>query len=120
MKQAATIFFLVLIISTHTQLGQLFKLPLLIEHYIKHQKQNGVSLLDFLAEHYASNHRDADLHEDEQLPFKNITMHSNYAIVTPFNQTFVSVRLPAGQKVSFTSKYIPQQYLDSIFHPPKV
>ncbi|HET9744643.1 MAG TPA: hypothetical protein VFP97_02955, partial [Chitinophagaceae bacterium] len=69
MRTVATIFLLVLMVSIQTPIGQLFKLPLLIEHFIKHQKRNGVSLIDFLEEHYSSGHNDADLPEDEQLPF---------------------------------------------------
>ena len=121
MKKAAIIFIMVLIVSIQTPLGQLFKLPLLVEHYIKHQKQNGVSLFSFLADHYSTDHKDGDLPEDEQLPFKNITFYSiGYAIVTPVIQANVLAPLPAEKKVMFSDIYIPQQHLTSIFHPPRV
>jgi hypothetical protein len=120
-KQAATIFLLVLIASIQTPFGQLFKLPLLIEHYIKHQKQDGVSLLDFLEDHYASNHKDADSSEDEQLPFKNTTFQNmGYAIVTPIVKANVVVSLPAEKRIVLPDSDIPQQHSGSIFHPPRV
>jgi hypothetical protein len=120
-KKTASIFLLVLMVSIQTPLGQLFKLPLLIEHYIKHQKQDGVSLIDFLEAHYASNHKDADLPEDEQLPFKNATFQNiGYAIVTPIVQTDEVALLATEKKIVLPVTYTPQQYLGSIFHPPRV
>jgi hypothetical protein len=120
MKTAASIFLLILMLSIQTPLGQLVKLPLLIEHFIKHQKQDGVSMLGFLANHYAADHNDADLPEDENLPFKNISFNTiGYAIVTPASQANVFAPLPADKKVNFPGIYTPQQHLTSIFHPPR-
>ena len=121
MKNAVTIFLLVLMVSIQTPLGQVFKLPLLVEHYLKHQKQNGDSLINFLENHYESNHRDADFPEDEQLPFKNIMFYNiGYAILNPVVHANVVASLPAGKKVVFSDNYILQQHLASIFHPPRV
>jgi hypothetical protein len=121
MKKAATIFLLVLMVSIQTPFGQLLKLPLLVEHYIKHQKQDGVSLINFLEDHYVSDHQDADLPEDEQLPFKNIMLYSiGYAILTPVVQANVVAPLPTEKKVVFPDTYNPQQHLAGIFHPPRV
>ena len=121
MRTGVTIFFLVLLVSVQTPVGQLFKLPLLIEHFIKHQKQDNVSLLGFLQEHYSSDHNDADLPEDEQLPFKNITFFTiGFAIVPCVVKSQVFVPLIADKKVIFRDTYAPQQHLGSIFHPPRV
>lgn len=121
MKTASTIFLLILMVSIQTPVGQLFKLPLLIEHFIKHQKRNGVSLINFLDDHYSSDHNDADLPEDEQLPFKSITIHAiGYAIVPGIIKGNVIVPLPVDKKVIFPETYAPQQHLARIFHPPRV
>lgn len=121
MRALATIFLLLLLVSIQTPVGQVFKLPMLIEHFIKHQKQEGVSLIDFLQDHYTSDHNDADLPEDEQLPFKNITFYTiGYAIVPDVIKTNVFVPLPADKKVIFPDTYTPQQHFASIFHPPRV
>jgi len=121
MKKAVTLCVLVLMVCIQTPLGQLFKLPLLVEHYIKHQKQDGVSLVGFLEGHYASNHQDEDLPEDEQLPFKNVLLYSiGYAILTPLVPVTVFAPLPTEKKIDFAHTYSPQQHLACIFHPPKV
>ena len=120
MRIASTIFFLILMVSIQTPAGQLLKLPLLIEHYIKHQKQNGVSIVAFLAEHYSSNHNDDDKPEDEQLPFKNVTFNAiGYAIVPGVIKANAMAPLPYDKKVIFPETYAPQQHLARIFHPPR-
>lgn len=120
MRTPVTIFLLVLMVSIQTPVGQLFKLPLLIEHLIKHQKQYGVSLFGFLQDHYSPDHNDADLPEDEQLPFKNITFYTiGYAIVPGVFKTTVFITLPADRRIIFPETYTPQQHLGSIFHPPR-
>jgi hypothetical protein len=109
------------LVSVHTPLGQFFKLPQLIEHYKKHQKQEGVSLIEFLRDHYAADHNDADLPEDEKLPFKNITFNSiGYAIVTPVIQSNLLRPVLISKQIVSKDIYIPHQHLGSIFHPPRV
>jgi hypothetical protein len=110
-----------LMVSIQTPVGQLFKIPVLIEHFLKHQQQNGVSLIGFLQDHYRSDHKDADLPEDEQLPFKQITFNAlGYAIVPSVIKTNEVISLPADRVVTFPQIYTPQQHLGSIFHPPRV
>ena len=121
MKNAAAIFFLLLLVSIQTPVGQVFKLPLLIEHFGKHQKQDDVSLIDFLKDHYTEQHNDADWPEDEQLPFKNITFYSiGSAIVPATSRPHVTVPLTADKRILFPETYLLQQHLSSIFHPPRV
>lgn len=121
MKIPATIFLLVLMVSLQTPVGQFLKLPLLIEHFIKHQKQDGVTLIDFLSDHYSPGHKDADLPEDEQLPFKNVTFYAiGYAIVPTVIKGIEIIPLPVDKKVIFPETYTPQQHLQCIFHPPRV
>ena len=120
MKKAVTIFLLALMVSIQTPLGQLLKLPLLIEHYLKHQGRENVSLIGFLKDHYAARHQDADLPEDESLPFKNITINNTgYAIVTPVIESGIAAPLPLEIKIFFYDPYTPQQHSASIFHPPR-
>lgn len=120
MKTAATIFLLTLLVSTQTPVGQLLKLPLLIEHFIKHQEQEGISLLGFLHEHYTSGHSDADLPEDEQLPFKTIVLCSiGNAIVPGEIKTDFFIPFTVEKKIMLPAGYSPQQHLNSIFHPPR-
>lgn len=121
MKIAVTIFLLILLVSIQTPLGQLFKFPLLIEHFAKHQQKDKVSLLAFLEDHYSPHHNDADLPEDEQLPFKSTIFYTiGYAVLPGIIKTNAIVPLRADIKVVLPDPYTPQQHLASIFHPPKL
>lgn len=96
-------------------------MPFLVEHFIKHQNHSGVSILGFLAEHYAADHNDADLPEDEKLPFKNNTLYGiGYAIVTPLIQSNDFIPMPIDKKIISTYTYTPQVHVAGIFHPPRV
>lgn len=121
MRTSVTIFFLVLMVFIQTPAGQLLKLPILIEHFMKHQTEDGVSLTGFLQDHYSPGHNDADIPEDEQLPFKNITFYSiGYALIPTVIKTIASNKLPADKKLIFSEACTPQQHIGSIFHPPRV
>lgn len=121
MKNAATIFLAILLISVQTPLGQLLKIPLLIEHYIKHRKQDGTSFTSFLKDHYASDHNDADMPEDEQLPFKDLAFqHIGYAIFVPVVQTKTLLPSPVEKMIVFSDAKHAQKHLTSIFHPPRI
>ena len=112
---------MVLLVSTQTPVGQLFKLPFLIEHFIKHQKKEGTSVLGFFHEHYTSDHNDADLPEDEQLPFKTIILSNlGNAIVPSVAKADFSLPVICVGKIILSDAYSPQQHLNTIFHPPRV
>lgn len=73
MRKFFAICFIGVHLFTTTELVELMKLPLLVEHYFEHRSQDiGVTLLDFLSMHYANgeNH-DADYDKDQRLPFKS-------------------------------------------------
>ena len=121
MRVIATIFFLVLLTVTQTPLGQLVKLPVLIEHFSKHKKQDGVSLLQFLTDHYSAKHNDADRSEDEQLPFKTVILQNpGFAIMPSIVKADLTLALNVPTKVTRQGFYTPQQHFCSIFHPPRV
>jgi hypothetical protein len=112
---------LVLLTLTQTPLGQLAKLPVLIEHYYKHKKQDGVSLLEFLKDHYAKGHNDADQSEDEQLPFKTLILQNiGFALVPGIVRIDFSINFDVPKKIILQGFCVPQQHLCSIFHPPRV
>lgn len=71
MKQTAALFFLLIYLSAATELHQLVRLPVFIEHFKEHKSLNGsLGLLDFIALHYFnSEHTDAEAHQE--LPFNS-------------------------------------------------
>lgn len=121
MRILVTILLLILVTLTQTYLGELLKLPALIEHFYKHKKQDGVSLMEFLKGHYTSKHNDADQPEDERLPFKTITtQHIGFAVLPGVVKTDFSLCFDIPGKLIPPDFYSPQQHLYSIFHPPRV
>ena len=119
MRSIASIL-LVLLTVTQTPLGQLLKLPVLMEHFNKHQENEGVSFLEFLNEHYSKEHNDADHSEDEKLPFKSMTLQSpGFAIVTAIFNEDAALNFTVPGNIILNEFYTPQQHLFAIFHPPR-
>jgi len=125
LKRFIAISFLTLVLATNTEFGQLFKLPVLIHHYLEHLEVDGQkSFADFLAEHYASeiNHPD-DAHSDhENLPFKSVDFHIVQVLIVVSHPEF---KLSENSLASSSPKRIAgNQYLhstgvgDSIWQPP--
>lgn len=73
MRKRAAYIFLAIYLLGATELNQLLKMPLLIEHYMEHKLDNGsLSLLSFMYMHYVGDDGDAtDEQKDQNLPFKS-------------------------------------------------
>lgn len=56
----------------NTELHQLLKLPMLVQHFVEHKEENpGITLGEFLYQHYIlPQPKDADYDQDMKLPFK--------------------------------------------------
>ncbi|WP_460554120.1 hypothetical protein [Ferruginibacter profundus] len=96
MKRFSAILFLSLTLLTQTELHQVFKLPVLLQHLAEHRAHNkNMSVADFVILHYFSgNPKDKDYDRDMQLPFKTTECAAmvNVAIIpTPS----YSIKLPA-------------------------
>ena len=121
MRKVVAIGMLLLLVTTHTELGQLLRIPLLLQHYSKHRTNNdGLSFLHFLKDHYTTAHNDEDQAEDRQLPFKSAYDHPVSLLVIP--------SVAEGREVvrcwsSFTYPMLAAPPLTrafhSIFHPPQ-
>lgn len=74
MRQFFAISFLITYLLGNTELGQLIKLPLLINHYYQHKKtDNNISFIGFIQMHYITDDgTTADDNDDLQLPCHNI------------------------------------------------
>ncbi|KKX48475.1 hypothetical protein L950_0220790 [Sphingobacterium sp. IITKGP-BTPF85] len=74
-EKVLAIFFLTTYLISTTELGQLLKFPMLVEHYFEHkEKSPQISVIEFLALHYEGNHlenhpHDDDYDQDQKLPF---------------------------------------------------
>lgn len=124
MKRLIAILFLSLLLLTNTQLGQLMKLPVLVQHYQEHTAMyKGMSFISFLKLHYFNGDpKDADYHRDMQLPFKSAESHINISVFIPFIQSFELNKTFYSIKQSFipqNNDFYSSSHLDNIWQPPK-
>ncbi|MBS1744452.1 MAG: hypothetical protein JST81_15595 [Bacteroidetes bacterium] len=121
MKYSLAIFLFVIMVSTQTPLGQLLKLPILIEHYLQHERRKEISVIAFLVEHYITEQNDGDFPEDQQLPFKQNTIFNIcYAHSHFFYPLQTAPALIKEKQFVFSDTNSKQQHLSGIFHPPRI
>nr|WP_255669529.1 hypothetical protein [Myroides oncorhynchi] len=111
------------LIST-TEVGQVLKFPLLVEHYIEHTSNNPeLSLWGFLQIHYSESHKEEGDPMDEKLPF---VTHTHFvtiiAIVNPspiLKIERIRINTTDDKIHSFDEDEVESSYLSSIWQPPK-
>lgn len=123
LKQWIAILFLSTFILSKTELHQLLKLPVLVQHYFEHgQTDSAISFFVFLKMHYNNPVKDADYQRDMQLPFKSHESHANYSV---FSQQIPSFELNKTsyiiQKsfISIPKDFYSSSYIDNIWQPPR-
>lgn len=107
-----------------TQLSELVKLPLMVEHYVEHKEKNSnLTIWGFLRIHYQGKDVfDADYDKDMKLPFKSYTSICS-VVFYPLTQEYKTI-----QKINY--KYKKQNlytysflysstFLSSIWQPPR-
>jgi hypothetical protein len=125
-KKLICIVFLGAYLISSTELRQLLKFPLLIQHYTEHKEQNkNLGLLQFLAMHYNDEDIiDLDYSKDQQLPFKSQGGYTGAVLSVfepiPFYSLIpkVEIALPVSHAVSNES-FISSTFRSSIWQPPK-
>ena len=126
LKKLFGIFLLSAYLISLTELNQLVKLPLLVEHFIQHkEKDNNLSLWAFLDMHYAHGDvKDADYDDDMKLPFKSHEgcISATFVAYTP--STFDELLTKPGYTESksylvHSEKFLTSSYLSFIWQPPK-
>ena len=124
MRRLFSIFALLLMLATNTELYQLVKLPVLLEHYREHRAGEGLDFLSFLQRHYfAGEQRQPDYERDMQLPFKTPHFISSISLLLAVPEQPNIGILPAPQNSeqgsSRYSEWLPATYLQDIFQPPR-
>ncbi|RTY94765.1 hypothetical protein EKL32_09830 [Flavobacterium sp. GSN2] len=128
MKKIVVISFLFAFLCANTEIGQLFKLPNLLQHFSDHQEDNigqNISLLDFIAIHYNDSHQHSSKEKDshQNLPFKTINTNVN-TVLAFINQTAFSFRKPniiyLNRTVAFSQDFYISSVFTSIWLPPKL
>lgn len=129
MKKLLAICFLTIYIASATEIAQLLRFPLLIEHYFEHKAKNpAMSVVDFLEIHYNGDHlenhpHDDDYEEDQKLPFMMHTP-SYYAVFICPPTVEVEMHNCSLPKQHSTTpirndRFIDDTFLSSIWQPPK-
>jgi len=107
-----------------TDLHELYKLPVLFEHYSEHQQRNAnVSFTDFLSMHYfGQDLDDNDDNRDMQLPFKKLDIHPVHHHFTP-PITGVKLKSAVFRIALNYPGYLPSYTLNPLlsapFRPPR-
>ena len=108
----------------NTSIGQLLKVPNLIEHYIEHKNELttvSISFIDFIESHYSKN-AENNPEEHQDLPFKTFEISSNvFFLVATTNFQIQSVKaLISSKQKFFYNKSFKSHLIDSIWLPPKL
>ncbi|MDV4111496.1 hypothetical protein CMT20_06715 [Elizabethkingia anophelis] len=123
-KKLISILLLTLYLVSTTELYQLFKMPLLIEHYIQHKSLNSeMSLTAFLKTHYDHPVKDSDHDQDQRLPFvSHVSLLSVVFTINPsldfhcIEKVFNPIEI---KKTFYKSALYNKEILNSIWQPPR-
>ena len=126
LKKLFIIFVLSIYVVSLTEVHQLIKLPLLVQHFIEHkEKDTELSLWQFLNMHYAqTDDHDGDAEKDMKLPFKSHDGCIGSLIVAFVPSNFEGIvekpfYVTSNVYLTYTDKFIQPAYLSSIWQPPK-
>lgn len=129
MRRVLAILFLSVYLISTTELVQLLKFPMLVEHYFEHKEKNPqINVMEFLALHYEGNHlenhpHDEDYEHDQQLPFiVHIDVLSVSFVLTPPFSFEIETRKLVGKEpkaLPLDDAFSDNNYLSAIWQPPK-
>jgi hypothetical protein len=125
LKKLIAISFCFVYLFSTTELHELIKLPLLIEHFAEHRQNQHITLWQFLYIHYAMGDvKDADYDKDMKLPFKSHDncVAGNTTIYIPLSEK-LSIQKPiqfVEKKVFETEdRLLPTSFFSTIWQPPR-
>ncbi len=125
-KSASILFFMVYLLST-TEAHQLFKLPVVFQHYAEHKREDkDITIFRFLAIHYLhGSPRDKDYDRDMQLPFKATADCATAVVPVTAPEPTLEISAPEfpGNRNEYFNRndyFIPSEFRCSIFQPPRI
>ncbi|MEO9021380.1 MAG: hypothetical protein ABI237_05335 [Ginsengibacter sp.] len=127
MKKLFAILFLSIYLFSTTELSQLLKIPLLVEHFTEHREENSqLTLWHFLYMHYAMDDvHDADYAKDMKLPFKshdNCVASSIINVYLPSQKVIITkpVQLIKSQHFKTREPFLQSAFQSNIWQPPRI
>lgn len=122
MNKVVAFFLVTVFLCANTSIGQLLKVPNLIEHYIEHKNEAETnSFVQFIKVHYSQN-TENNQEEHQNLPFKTFENTTNVLFVFSFS-TFQLERIKpliSVKKKFFYKKSFKSNLFTSIWLPPKI
>ena len=123
MNKLIAYFLISVFMCANTSIGQLLKVPNLIEHYNEHKNEltsNSILFIDYIISHYSKNAENNHDHED--LPFKTFDNSASalFAYPTITYQIQVVKPLISIKKKFFYNKSFKSNLIASIWLPPKL
>ncbi|MBN8678693.1 MAG: hypothetical protein J0M29_10745 [Chitinophagales bacterium] len=125
MRKAAASFFLALYLLANTEMHELVKFGVFVQHFAQHKSENpDMDLMEFVIIHYFSgNVKDADYAQDMQLPFKALDCSSSAPTCLIPQPVHFYLTLPVSKETSTLPIYdqskLPSSHLADIWQPPK-
>ena len=126
LKKWISILFLSVYLLTATEFNELFKLPLLVEHFMQHNEGNKhIDFWEFLCNHYSTNAiKDSDYDEDMKLPFKSQSHFEKNNTINSicFDLSVETNNLPSFKVNNFVNtseQFNNNSSINSIWQPPK-
>jgi hypothetical protein len=126
-KNLFVIIFAITHLLTSAQFSELFKLPIVAEHFDEHQTEDAnLTIWEFISIHYMHGEvDDDDFDKDMKLPFKSLTFSNTYTIT--FCNPLLDYELPknvffksSDKKTIFGYQFsFSADYFNSIWQPPK-
>ncbi|KQR95635.1 hypothetical protein ASG01_00825 [Chryseobacterium sp. Leaf180] len=124
MKKLLSFLLIALYLLSTTELYQLAKMPLLVQHYIEHKQLSPeMPLMAFINAHYAHPANDKDAGTDQKLPF---VMHAKtlslvFIVQNKCSLTFQRVIVyHHAQKIPFSDEDVSLKgFTDSAWEPPR-
>lgn len=121
MRRIFAIGLLIVHLGLFTELDQVMRFPILVEHFLEHQAQvPEMSFLQFLAMHYKTDVAHDAI--DMELPFKDCEhCFAVPAFTLPEQKVFLAAETPVNTRVFFLAyfSFVSSSALDDIFQPPR-
>lgn len=125
MRKLIPILLLSFYLVSTTELYQFLKMPLLIEHYLKHKNLNPeMSFTAFMKAHYDHPVKDNDSDQDQRLPFVS---HTHFlSVVCVINSTLDFYCTKKGGhffkvvETFYKNIFYHKEILNFIWEPPKL
>ncbi len=127
MRQIIALSLLFLYLFTSTEISELLKFPILVQHYKEHQQEHPeITFANFVNQHYTQGDvNDVDRDQDLKLPYKSI----DFTHATSFTVLPTITSLEFNEVIAFELLKAPTNYYNivfssdnfsSIWQPPKI